>query len=388
MRFVKKWLEYEGGQSIILVAFAIAMLCGVAALVVDTGMVSVTQGQLQNAADAAALAAANDLPSASAAATTADAYGVLNGVPAANTSTTTPYKGNANKVEVVCTKTVQYTFARVIGFNSKVVTARAVAEKTGMTGGCFGYALFAGSTDSQKLMLTGSNIKVTGNTHANGSVFLSGSNLTLKGNVEGVSKVEAYVSNITITGICQAENLWVPDNTGAVYVGKRVLIAAPYIDTPDFSAGVKSEAPAAGTAYTSNYSWSPKEFTGNGYSIDKSIYVDGAGGITISGCNFKGEGTICAKKDIGISGNTVKTDNGNSVCIYSVEGNINISAAGVTVIGTLYAPKGIIRISGSNVTIYGHVIAKEVYISGSNVEVNAGSGDLGFLPGGSVALCE
>ena len=54
MRFIKKWLKFEGGQSIVLVAFTIAMLCGVAALVVDTGMVSVAQGKLQNAADAAA----------------------------------------------------------------------------------------------------------------------------------------------------------------------------------------------------------------------------------------------------------------------------------------------------------------------------------------------
>lgn len=387
MRRVKKWLQYEGGQSIILVAFAIAMLCGVAALVVDIGTVSVSQGQLQNAADAAALAAANDLPSASAAATTADAYGVLNGVPAANTSITTPYKGNANKVEVVCTKTVQYTFARVLGLTSTVVSARAVAEKTGMSGGCFGYALFSGSSDMQKLMLTGSNVKVTGNSHANGSVFLSASNITIDGSVEGVKKVEAYVSNITITGTSQAPDMWIPTNTGAVYVGNRLYSVPPYLDMPDFSAGVKAEATAAGTYYTTNY-WPPKEFTGNGVNIDKSIYVDGPGGVTISGCSFKGEGAICAKGNIGISGNTVKTDNGNAICIYSSDGNINISASGITIVGTLYAPKGIISINGSNITIIGHVIAQEIQSSASNLEIIAGTGDLGFLPGGSVVLCE
>ena len=385
MRFVKKWLEYEGGQSIILVAFAIAMLCGVAALVVDTGTVSVAQGQLQNAADAAALAAANDLPSASAAAATADAYGVLNGVPAANTSITTPYKGNANKVEVVCTQTVQYTFARVIGINSKVVTARAVAEKTGSTGGCFGYALFSGNTDSQKLMLTTSNLEVTGNTHANGSVFISGSNQTFNGNVEGVTKVEAYVSNITITGTCQAQNLWVPDNTGSVRVGNRVLTAAANLDMPDLSAGVIAEATASGTAYMIN-EWETQNFSGNGINIDKSIYS--SGGITISGSSFKGQGTICAKKNIGISGNTLKSDTGTAVCIYSSDGDINLSASGITIYGTLYAPKGTISINMSNVTIYGRVIAKNIQISGSNVQIISGSGDLGFLSGGSVALCE
>ena len=42
----------------------------------------------------------------------------------------------------------------------------------------------------------------------------------------------------------------------------------------------------------------------------------------------------------------------------------------------------------SNITIYGRVIAKEIEISGSNVHIISGSGDLGFLPGGSVSLCE
>ena len=64
MRSIKQWLKREVGQSVILVALSIAMLCGVAAVVVDVGMVSVSEGQLQNAADAAALAAARDLPSA------------------------------------------------------------------------------------------------------------------------------------------------------------------------------------------------------------------------------------------------------------------------------------------------------------------------------------
>ena len=205
--------------------------------------------------------------------------------------------------------------------------------------------------------------------------------------VEGVKKVEAYVTNITITGTSQAPDMWIPTNTGAVYVGNRLYTAPPYIDMPDFSAGVKAEAIAAGTYYTTNY-WPPKEFTGNGVNIDKSIYVDGPGGITISGCSFKGEGAICAKGNIGISGNTVKSDNGSAICIYSSDGNINISASGITIVGTVYAPKGIISINGSNITIIGHVIAQEIQSSASNLEIIGGTGDLGFLPGGSVALCE
>ena len=138
MRSIKQWLKREAGQSVVLVALSIAMLCGVAALVVDVGMVSVREGQLQNAADAAALAAARDLPSASTAKSTAVKYAGYNGVTATDTVVTTPYNGNPNRVEVVCNKTVQYTFAKIFGAKSIVVSARAVAEKAAGASGPFG----------------------------------------------------------------------------------------------------------------------------------------------------------------------------------------------------------------------------------------------------------
>ena len=64
MRALRNWFTRECGQSIVIVVVSIALLCGIAALVVDIGQVTVTQGQLQNAADAAALAAAKSLPDA------------------------------------------------------------------------------------------------------------------------------------------------------------------------------------------------------------------------------------------------------------------------------------------------------------------------------------
>ena len=88
VRLINKWIRREIGQSIVLVAFAIAALCGTAAMVVDVGMISVAQWKLQNAADAAALAAAGSLPDVSSAINTADQYALLNGIPAANTAIT------------------------------------------------------------------------------------------------------------------------------------------------------------------------------------------------------------------------------------------------------------------------------------------------------------
>lgn len=381
MRTVKHWFKREIGQSILVVALAIAALCGTAALVVDVGMISVAQGKLQNAADAAALAAAGNLPDVSSAISTADQYAALNGVPAENTAVTTPYNGNARRVQVVCTQMVPYTFARIFGIESKLVSARAVAESSGSAGGCFGYALFSGGTG----MLYSNNLEITGSIHANGSIQIAGNNQEITGNAEAVTQLEAYISRLTIGGTCQAARLVVPANSGSVYVAERISTPAAVIPMPDLSADVKSEADASGTSYMIN-EWETKVFTGNGINIDKSIYVNG--GITIAGSSFKGAGTICAKKSIGISGNTLKSDSGTAVCIYSVDGDISISSSGLIVYGTLYAPNGRIGIYGDNITIYGRVVAKEVIITGSNVVIHSDASDLGFLPKGSVVLCE
>ena len=77
-----KVLKDESGQSMILFAVAFVILCVLAALVIDIGGVMIDKAHLQNAADAAALAGAQDLPDASAAKSTAVHYAELNGVEA------------------------------------------------------------------------------------------------------------------------------------------------------------------------------------------------------------------------------------------------------------------------------------------------------------------
>ena len=179
MRSIRQWFRREQGQSILLVAIAITMLCGVVATVVDVGRVSVAQGQVQNAADAAALAAAQDLPSASTAKATAVKYAKANGMLDADITATTPYGGNANRIEVVCKQTVEYTFARVIGFTNTVVSARSVAEKAGGGGAAFGYAVFSGG-NNLLLGMYSSNLSITGSVHSNYSLMITGSSQTME----------------------------------------------------------------------------------------------------------------------------------------------------------------------------------------------------------------
>lgn len=129
MKILKKILRKEDGQSLVLFALFMLVLLGFAALVIDAGVLFSTRSQLQNAADAAALAGARDLPSISAAKTSAIYYAGQNGVEGSNTIVTTPYKSDTKKIEVICSKSVTYSFARFLGFTSGNVSARAVAQK-------------------------------------------------------------------------------------------------------------------------------------------------------------------------------------------------------------------------------------------------------------------
>ena len=383
MRALRNWFTRECGQSIVIVVVSIALLCGIAALVVDIGQVTVTQGQLQNAADAAALAAAKSLPDVTAAKNAAKQYAELNGVDTVNTTATTPYNGNASKIEVVCTRTVQYTFARVIGLNSTVVSARAVAQKSNANG-AFGYALFSGGVNSLLGLYTDS-FDVTGSVHSNYTLQMNGSTQKVSGDMESVSSFSSSVANLTIGGTCQGSSIQINGDASKINVPTRVQSPAAVITMPTFWQDIKNEATAAGTAYMIN-SWETKLLNGNAINVDSSIYSSGA--IQIAACSFSGQGSICAEKNIQLAGNAIKNNSSASVCIYSVNGDISFSTSGLTIYGTLYAPNGTIGIYANNITIYGRVIAKNILITDSNVKIISGASDLDFMPGGTISLCE
>lgn len=378
MRSIWTSIKKETGQSVILVALMIVVLCGVAALVVDTGTAYVKEGQLQTAADAAALAAAHDLPNATTAKSTAVTYAMKNGIEAGHTTATTPYKSDAKKVEVVVTATVNYTFARILGFSSKDVSARAVAEKTGTNGGAFGYAIFSGNKTS-RLGLFSSSLIVNGSIHGNQEVMMNGSSMTVNGNVEGAGAFSTNGSTITITGLAQGSSAVAHGSN--INIGSLKSVAASVIDMPDLSATALAEAQANGTYYSGN-----KLYNGSNIDVDKSVYVSGT--VTVAGSTFKGVGILVATGNIQLNGSCIEQTAAASVCIYSKSGNIQINGSNIRIDGVLYAPNGQIQVNGSNIVINGRVIASEVQLNGSSITVNSSSGDTDFLPGEIIRLVE
>src|SRR5437868_725254 len=129
----------EGGQVIAFAAISLAAAIGMGAFVFDVGNYYRAHRQLQAAADAAAIAAAGQLPNVSAATTTAQQYSAsagdknenanLSGV--TTTVTTKCISGlpcnPANTVVVTETATVSAIFGKVLGIGSATITAKSTA---------------------------------------------------------------------------------------------------------------------------------------------------------------------------------------------------------------------------------------------------------------------
>ncbi|NLF80503.1 MAG: hypothetical protein GX572_04840, partial [Clostridia bacterium] len=283
-----KRLQVESGQAMVILAITAVALCGFGALAIDIGRVALEKSSLQDAADAAALAGALQLPTAASARSTAIEYGGKNGVSAANITVTTPYKGDSTKVEVVCTRNISYTLARVLGYKETDITARAVAQKAGMAGGPFGYTVFSGS-DTATLSIGGSSLTIKGDVHANYKFAMSGASQKITGNAGAVSEINLFGSSLTVTGTCQAPSIVI--NGSAMNIGKKVYSAAPLIEMPDFSDQIKEAAISGSTYYNGN-----KSFSGSSINVDTPIYVNG--NLSVNGSSFSGQGMVVATGNI------------------------------------------------------------------------------------------
>ncbi|WP_242833788.1 X2-like carbohydrate binding domain-containing protein [Desulfosporosinus sp. OT] len=222
---------------------------------------------------------------------------------------------------------------------------------TNGTPDAFDYAIFSGSS-SDLLGVYGSNLTINGDIHTNNAFQSSSSIFNMTGTCEAVKTV----------------NVW-----GSIIHMKTPVENAAYIDMPDFSEIIKTQANAAGQSYVGN-----KNYSGTNINLSSPIYVNGD--LTISGSRVSGKGTIVATGDITISGSGISLANGASVCIYSKTGNITVSSSVATLNGIFYAPKGRIGVYASNETINGRLVGNTVQLSCSTLNITSSANDLSSLP--------
>ena len=342
----------QRGSAAILFVLCLPVLLGFAALAMDVGMLHLTKVEMQNAADAAALAGAQDLPNASNAISSSKDFAELNGAEKSNTTATTPYDGDSTKVEVVCTKNVEYSFARVLGFTDADVSARAVAQKISLFGG---YAIFSGDP-GEKLTLNGEGIDVIGAVHTNNIFEANGERITVSDVVEAP---DGYILNGADQDIPNLADD--PDNIPLASYAESIGLddGDPDEDNPGYL--VDSELESA-TTYSGD-----KEIDSN---PSNNVYAKGKVEIKTDGLTITH--SIIAEKEIIINANDLVFD---CPLIYSKKEKIVVNGDNIAINGILYSPKDWVEINNSNdpATINGRIVADKVKLNGPDITVDASS---------------
>ena len=342
MRRIMDIVHTDRGQALILVALALTLLLGFTALVVDGGSLYYTKARLQNAADAGALAGAYHIGSGNPKQKAKD-YAVKNGMVEAEVTATTPYvdsKGisHSDQIEVVCTRNVKYSLARVLGFPSGNVSARAVAQKTGTLGGVFNYALFASES---KIDVNSAKHIITGDVYGRNGIHF-GNKSEITGNAD------YYTGEVS----CQVK-------------GDVRKLTSP-LETPDLWQLVQDKD----LSYTEVTSQADFDALVAGGLDNAIIYANFKNPKIQSG--IEGTGIIMVDGDLEFSGGGHLKWPQDDVMFYSRNGDITFNGGIKSPYsGILYAPHGTITFNGKSVVIKGRIIAEQVIFNGASSGVDS-----------------
>ena len=320
----------EKGAVLVLFALIFVFLLGLVAIVVDAGLVYLSRGQLQKAADAASIAGAYKLPDVIEADETVRLFVEANGIQEPD-QVSIMFPGR--QVQVMIQREVPLFFAPVLGLKTMRVNAEATAALTADR--AFNFALFSGG-ENEDLNYSGSSLYVEGDCHSNRHSKFSGSSMIITGIMDVVGNFRRYGSSINIGDIVENSD---------------------YIPMPDFSNSVRDSA--------TTYYGSKQHYFGTTVDVNGNIVVDGE--AHFSGSTIRGVGTVLAKDNIHINGSSIRYESsGDAVVIYSENGDIQINGSNIEIHGILYAPNGRVRLFGSSITVYGSVVAKEIQLAGSS----------------------
>ena len=189
-RFGRRAGEDRGATLVVFVLF-LPVLLAFAAFVLDVGHAFQLRRHLQVAADAAALAAAQELPSTANATAVANDYSASAGgrnvnpnLPSVTTEIEFPNPAGS-KVRVTQRAVSHVFFAGIVGFSGFNVAATAVASKTSTTTGTplavYVHELCGAPTGNKGLIINGLNARVEGGIHVNGHFELGGENFVSVG---------------------------------------------------------------------------------------------------------------------------------------------------------------------------------------------------------------
>ena len=123
----------ENGQALALFAIGLVAFCGLVGLSIDVGHMVYMRTDLQKTVDAAALAGAQDLPTTSDANATALEYVGYNAP--GGTTAAVQFSQSDTAIRVTASRDVGFTFLKVLGIDSRTVSATALVTVGTYSGG-------------------------------------------------------------------------------------------------------------------------------------------------------------------------------------------------------------------------------------------------------------
>jgi Flp pilus assembly protein TadG len=359
---MKRFARDENGVAAVVAALFIVILVGFSAIVIDYGNLASHKGALQNAVDAACLAAAQSLPdNPTQAAAVAEEYLAANAPGALLQSVT--FQNGDKKVTVTASWDVDYTFARAfMGDDSKSVTARASASVANVFDPIH-YALFSGS-EIDLLQFTGKNY-ISGDVHSNNSVkniaTIDGT-VTAAGTIDGKIVAQNKVPGYNV--------LKMPDFSKIIDLSATVSGATLLSYGATYKNGTYTMSPIQLNAMTAAYS-------------DKTIYVDG--NVVINGSGVCATGCLIVTGSITFNGGGVSMSAGDAICLASLSGDITFNGGGGVFNGILFAPNGGVTFNGKTDVINGSVLADTIRGNGG-LNINFNSNAYNSIPEPDIML--
>ncbi|QHI71339.1 Tad domain-containing protein [Aminipila terrae] len=334
----------EQGSVTIMVALFITVLMAFTAIVIDVGRVALEKQQLQSAVDAACLAGAQELPDSIVAAKQKSImYFEENGFDEEEIDQIEFVNSN-KRIRITASHPVEYTFAKIFKREDNTKVSVSAAAECSSVFGPFKYALFSGS-EMDLLQFKGQNI-IDGNVHSNNSIKNAA---TVTGVVTAVNTIDAKV-NASSGKIENSPYVSMPDFsdvlTLATTVNQSTLINV-------FGASFK--------ASSNQYTMSAEQLNAM-LSVYSTVFING--NLTINGSGIHSNGSILATGDMTFNGSNVSMNASDSVCFYSMNGNITFNGGSGDVTGILYAPKGTVRLNGNSGIFYGSIVGDLVTCDG------------------------
>ena len=367
----RKLRRNESGAAAVVVALALTVLCGFTALTIDFGMMASTKQDMQNAADAAALAAAADIESGfGVVENIAKEYARINGYDDDAPGVTVEVDLlTATTVKVTIREEVQMGFSTVLtGDSTRPVSASATAELTDIFG-TSEYALFAGQRIEESgtgIEITGQNIFINGNMHSNSDIDMPNAILGNNCQATAVRDVnpdrngwsEGHLAK-DMPSISLFENA-IQDQRNYVKIEGDITLKKNHYSFQNLVNDAK-------TAYMNN-GGSEADLAENGLCIHVTGSITQNGNAT-STYTSSYPIILIVDGDMTLNGTELSSSSEAPFYLMSKRGNITVNGGGGVFTGIVFAPEGNVEMHGNSAEFVGSIIAQNIRKTGGKITV-------------------